>query len=479
MSFERKAIVGVIWQSVMNYAGFAITFFINIALARILFPEDYGVFALATSFAEIYLIFFSFSFGMAVIQMEDSDELFGTALILAMITGAAIMLGAIILSLIFINTLHLKITLIFLLVCFASALNATAGVYSSVSEKELKMVQNSVVRGWASVVAIIITLILALNGFGIWALVMQNLSYSIFLLLGMMKVAAIKKSIKFNLLTAKKILLFGTKGLFARGAEIAIFRIPNFFIGTFIGIKELGYFSRSLYLISLPNTMLSSVTQSVAYPFFSKISSQKEKIMKSFKIMNFLIFGILAPLSVLCALFPGEIIFIVFGSKWAGATEYLRGLTLLMLYMPMLSNIRIITYSLNKIEYTVKSYIAGILLTMFAILSEIFFIEGSFVVLYSISMVSIILFIAYYLRGIKIFVSRKEIFSMPAIFTIISLVPAYFFNTGFVWKINMFSRIAVMLFLYLILMSFFFLYRFETVRKYYKLITGKLKELDN
>ena len=56
MSIAKKAITGTFWLSGVSYITFAISLVGNIILARLLMPEDFGLFALALALNELVYI---------------------------------------------------------------------------------------------------------------------------------------------------------------------------------------------------------------------------------------------------------------------------------------------------------------------------------------------------------------------------------------------------------------------------------------
>jgi PST family polysaccharide transporter len=373
MSLAKKAISGTLWMSGISYMGFAINFGVQLALIRLLVPEDFGLFALGLSIAEILFIFFSFSFSMAVIQIQEADDLFDTALYLSLFSGFVILLIGGILSLLLSSYNPLPSILVFFTLCALQPLQGCISIYSASMEKELQFKKNAVVRGVATNFSGFGAIFLAYMGFGVWSLVGREIISAILMLLGMTMVSSYRFHRKFNRETAKKLLDFGCKMLFSRGLEIVYHRIPNFFIGTFVGTRALGLFSQTYYLANLPNTILGSGSQNVAYATYSKVQNDKEKMSKAFYITNYFFIRLLIPFMLVLFLYPTEVLRILYGDKWLEASSMLGYFAIYAAFLPLFSIAKTFAYGLGRLLDVSKAYLVEI----------IFLSIGMFIALYA------------------------------------------------------------------------------------------------
>lgn len=357
MSLAKKAISGTLWMSGISYIGFAINFGVQLILIRLLVPEDYGLFALGLSIAEILFIFFSFSFSMAVIQIKKTEDLFDTAFYLSLLSGVVILLIGGFLSIVLSYYYPLPSVVAFFILCALQPFQGCSSIYSASMEKELQFKKNALVRGIATNFSGFGAIILAYMGFSVWSLVGREILLAILMILGMRKVSSYRFGRKFNRDTAKKLLDFGYKRLFVRGLEITFFRAPMLLIGTFAGTRVLGLFSQVYYLANIPNTMLSPVTQTVAFATYSKVQDDKDKLSKGFYISNFFSVRILLPFALLVYLFPSNILGILYGTKWLEASEMFKYLFIYMLILPVFMNAEIFILSIGKLLSTALMYV--------------------------------------------------------------------------------------------------------------------------
>ena len=72
---NSRVLKNVVWKFSERIAAQLVTFVVSIILARLLAPEDYGIVAIVTSFIVLANVFVSDSFGAALIQKREADEI--------------------------------------------------------------------------------------------------------------------------------------------------------------------------------------------------------------------------------------------------------------------------------------------------------------------------------------------------------------------------------------------------------------------
>jgi PST family polysaccharide transporter len=416
MSIAKKAISGTIWMSGISYIGFAINFGVQLVLVRLLVPEDFGIFVLGLSIAEILFIFFSFSFSMAVIQIHEAEDLFDTAFYLSLLSGFVILIIGGIISLLLSPYYPLQSIIAFFILCAIQPIQGCSYIYSASMEKELQFKKNAFVRGIATNFSGFGAVFLAYMGFGVWSLVGKEIFSVILMFFGMRAVSNYRFGKKFNKNTARRIFDFAYQRMLVRGLEISFFRIPLFLLGTFAGPRILGLFSQVYYLANLPNTMLGPANQTVAFATYSKVQDEKDKLSKGFYISNFFFVRIVLPVALLVYLFSSNILGILYGTKWLEASEIFKYLSIYMLILPVFINAVILTLSIGKLISTIKIYVfcgislfPGIIITLY---SENFWLLS---LSYSLALLIGLIVAIYLLEKEGISISVRKLFLVPSI----------------------------------------------------------------
>jgi PST family polysaccharide transporter len=101
----------------------------------------------------------------------------------------------------------------------------------------------------------------------------------------------------------------------------------NILIGRFWGADALGLYGRAYQLATLPVNQLGAATTGVAFSALSRIQDDADRFAKSFLRGYSLLISLTVPITISCALFADEVVYIILGAKWMDAAPIFRFLT--------------------------------------------------------------------------------------------------------------------------------------------------------
>ena len=167
----------MIWTTIQKFAKMGIQFISGIVLARLLTPFDYGCIGMLAIFMTLAESFIDGGFGSALIQKKrpsqvDYSTIFWWNVILAFLMYAILYTSAPAISRFYDIPLLRDVLRVQGLILFIYALNL---IQRNQLKKQLKFRILAKVRIITSIIALIVTIIMAYRGFGVWALVAQNL----------------------------------------------------------------------------------------------------------------------------------------------------------------------------------------------------------------------------------------------------------------------------------------------------------------
>jgi PST family polysaccharide transporter len=165
---------------------------------------------------------------------------------------------------------------------------------------------------------------MAYNGFGVWSLVYQLLSFTVFNACLLWLLSSWRPRFEFAMADIRDIFHFS--------ANLTGFEIVNYFsrnidqllIGKFLGSQVLGYYSIAYKIMLLPLQNISWVAGRVMFPAFSRIQDDLEKVRKTYMKMAKAIS--LATFPIMLGLFAmaPEMVHVVLGLKWEPVVILLR-----------------------------------------------------------------------------------------------------------------------------------------------------------
>ena len=174
---KQKASSGMVWTALQKYSTMFISFVSGIILARLLTPYDYGCIGMLSIFMVLADVFIDGGFASALIQkkkptQEDYSTVFYWNLGMAALVYAILFFGAPAIANFYNTPILCPVLRIQGIVLFIQAFNL---VQRSQLKKKLNFKVLSIITIVTSLVSLGVTIVMAYKGFGVWALVAQNL----------------------------------------------------------------------------------------------------------------------------------------------------------------------------------------------------------------------------------------------------------------------------------------------------------------
>ncbi len=333
-NLKGVAAKGLFWSAMDRFGGQGIQFVFGILITRILLPADYGLVGMILIFWAVGQTLVDSGFGSALIWKKsptpaDYSTVFyfnvGIGLILYLIFYllAPVIAG-------FYSEPQL-VALIRVL-CLNFILLSFGLIQQVVLQKKVDFKLMSFVNVASSLVAGIVALYMAVKGFGPWAIVVQILAKSFVTSLLLWIFNRWKPVFIFDWLSLKELFNYGSK-LTAAGLIYTIFQYLYFnIIGKLFPVASLGFYTRASQLQDFPVKTLGSVFNRVAFPVFSAIREDNERlknaVRKTLRTMVFFNFPMLLGLIAVA----DPLIEVVLTEKWLPASGYFKLLCLIGLF---------------------------------------------------------------------------------------------------------------------------------------------------
>ena len=217
-------------------------------------------------------------------------------------------------------------------------------------------------------VGIALGILTAYHGMSYWSLVIMQLSTTFALSLGFW--------VACGLATGVPVRGAGVNSMLKYGGNLTGFSVLNYFhrnldnvlIGRYWGSHQLGLYDRAYQLMLLPIAQFISPFSSVAIPTLSRLQDDQERFGRYyFGAVNFLAF-VLCPTMITMAVMSDEIILLLLGPQWVGASLIFKTLSIVAIVQPLNATTGWVYQSLGKTDRMMRW---GIICTPFYILSFI------------------------------------------------------------------------------------------------------------
>jgi len=288
-------------------------------LARILTPRDFGLLGFALICTNFVERIGQGGFGPAIVQVKEATKSIVTTAARTSVAFGILSMLALALSsgalASFFGERELALVVITLSVgCLIESLIAIpeALLQRNLRCKEIMMADN---------IAYLISMIvicpsMAFLGWGVWSLVIAQLSLKIIRLVIIQRAAPPCLSGVWSTVEALKLtkLAFG----FSLGRLLNFFSLQgdNFVVGRLLGTEALGMYNRAYQLMTLPAMYFGQVFERVMFPAMARKQSNKKELGDEFLIALEVITAIALPAGVVMFALANEIVLVGFGSRW-------------------------------------------------------------------------------------------------------------------------------------------------------------------
>ena len=303
-----------------------ISFVSNMILAHLLTPNDFGVIGMLAIFIAVSSTFVDGGLGSAIIQKKEVNDKDLSTVFLFNLTLSLVLYGILYFTAPFIAKFYrlsllapvLRVEGLILII------NSFAVVQTALIKKRMEFEKIAYSSISAVIVSVTVSISLAYNGFGVWALVLQQLIYASFYVVVIWLCSHWKPIIVFSIESFKKMFGFGAFIFLSNIINTLGNNIQGLIIGRFFNAGMLGYYSQARKLEEIASTSISNILDQVTYPALAKKQDDNESIVLVMqKMMKFTAF-VSFPIMGFLALAANVIIPLCYGNQWAQSIPYFQ-----------------------------------------------------------------------------------------------------------------------------------------------------------
>ncbi|MCX2982116.1 lipopolysaccharide biosynthesis protein [Halieaceae bacterium IMCC14734] len=316
---KQKASKGVFWSLAENIGVLGINFLAFLVLARLLDKEAFGLVALAMAYVLFLELFVRTAAVEVIIQRKTLSDLHKNT---AFWATASLGVVALLLSLLIASnagTLSGEDQLEHILYWLSLGIIplSLSTVQNGIMVREIRFKGLAARRIIASTSSVIVALVFALNGMGVWSLVAQLLTYRFADFLALYWVTKWFPKLHFSWSAFKDMSDYGWKVLASNIAYFAGSQLDRVIIGHFLGVKTLGIYVVGQKLIEVIYMTLNGVVGRVALTTFSRLQTDQERLKQACLSVGQLTTITAVPVLMFLAVSAVDIIAAVFGDKWS------------------------------------------------------------------------------------------------------------------------------------------------------------------
>lgn len=353
---KEKTIRGGFARLAAQAANFLLRMVSLMVLARLLGPKDFGLVGMVTVFTGVLTLFRDFGLSSAAIQRaEVTDEQISTLFWINLSVGALLGLLSIAMAP-FIAAFYREPRLVGVTTALAAGFlfNAAGVQHGVLLQRQMRFTALAVINTVGLVFGTAIAVIGAMAGYGYWSLVAMALATPLISTIGFWLCAAWVPGIPHRRAGIRSMMRFGgivtLNGLVLYVAN----NLEKVLLGRFWGVDALGIYGRTYQLVNIPTDNLNSAAGEVAFAALSRLQHDHGRLRSYFLKGYSLVLAMTVPITVACALFADDIVFVLLGPKWMAAVPILRLLAPTIFVFAIANPLGWLMFSLGLVERSLK-----------------------------------------------------------------------------------------------------------------------------
>lgn len=385
-----QVISSLAWRFAERCGAQGVQFIVSIVLARLLAPEDYGTISLVTVFTTILQVFVDSGLGTALIQKKDADDLDFSSVFYFNFAVCLVLYGGMFVAAPYIAVFYDDPTLtpVVRALCLTIVVAGIRGIQQSYVSRHLlfKRFFFSTIGG--TIVSAIIGIAMAYMGYGVWALVAQQLSNVTVGTVILWVTVKWRPKLIFSWQRLKGLLSFGWKLLASSLLDTVYNNLRNLIIGKLYSSADLAYYNQGDKFPKVIVTNINTSIDSVLLPTMSNVQEDHARVKsmtrRSIKTSTY----IMAPLMMGLAFCAEPIVRLVLTDKWLPCVPYLQIFCITCMFYPIhTANLNAIK-AMGRSDLFLKLEIAKKVVGMTLLLSTMWF--GVIAMAYSLLISSVL-----------------------------------------------------------------------------------------
>jgi lipopolysaccharide exporter len=339
-----RAVRGALWVAAGSYTTIVVGAVASLIMTRILLPQDFGIFALASFFFALANLSPKLGVGAALAQQPALDgRWLGSHLWIELTAGAGTLALAGVAAPVLL-VIGYEVNVAWATVAIAAIGVAVCGSNTArlILDRQLNFRQTAVLEGVALPISYIPAVWLALNGAGYWSLVAQAAGQAAMLLAGCWWAARRtspelwETRWRFDGAVARQMLRYGAPVGLAGIATIFVSQFDNFLVGTFSGLALLGYYDRAYRIAQWPGLLCTGIIGRAAFFTFARLQHDRKRLSTTAAMSVRLVALVALPLALAICLVAPELVPALYGDKWLGSVLLVQLLVVASIGRPLL-----------------------------------------------------------------------------------------------------------------------------------------------
>ncbi len=325
-SLGRKAMKGTIWSAADRVGNMCLQFGVNLVLANLLLPRDFGAVGMIEIFMAVSMVLIDGGFASALIQKKhptqsDYSTIFYCNIAISVFLYGIIFLCAPLVADFFKLPLLRDVLRVIGLILIT---NSLAIVQTNRLRKQLELNKLAFANLTSYAIGGTLAILAAFNGFGVWSLVILQLGYSSVLAVILWVVTRWTPSLTFSRQSLRELFNFGGYLLAASILQEICKNMQSIIIGKRFSTTDVGLYSQAYKLDRIASYTLPNILVQVMFPVYASVQDDDERLVSMLGLNTRMISFVVFPLMAILILVATPLVVALYGVEWTESASYFK-----------------------------------------------------------------------------------------------------------------------------------------------------------
>lgn len=321
-----SAVKGVAWAAVDKFGVILLQFVINLILARLLLPSDFGCIGMILIFVAVSQTLIDGGFGAALIQKIDASQrdystIFYWNLLFSLGLYSVVFAAAPSVARFFSMPILQDMLRVLGVVIIV---NSFTLVQRTILRKAINFRSIAIVDILSYSISAVVAICLAHSGFGAWSIVGMQLVNALISSVLFWYFSSWRPSLTFSAESLKSLFSYGGYMLVASIMQDVCTHIQGVVIGRRFSATQTGLYTQAKKMDEVASMTLPAIFCQVLFPLYSEKQNDLEALRDMLRSNTKMIAAVIFPLMMLLIIVAEPLLTLLYGNQWIDAVPYFQ-----------------------------------------------------------------------------------------------------------------------------------------------------------
>ncbi len=319
-----KAVKGTVWSAIDRFGTMGLQLIVNLVLARLLTPDDFGSIGMLMIFITVSQVFADGGFGSALIQKKEPTQTDYSTIFFWNVGIGCLLYAVLFLCAPAIAAFYHMPVLgdVLRVIGLTIILSCISNIQTKRLQKTLRFKAIAITDIGTFVAGGITGIFMAFNGYGIWSLVSMMVVQGLARIFILYTVSRWVPQPAFSVSSFRQLFSFGGYLFLSNLMETVCRNLQGLVIGRRFSAAQMGYYSQASKLDNITSCSIPQVIAAVMYPVFSRFQDDKGRLRHLVEMDLRIISLAIYPLLSILIIVAEPLIKFLYGAPWIPSAPY-------------------------------------------------------------------------------------------------------------------------------------------------------------